>query len=144
MSYSTIDDVRQQISEDDLIALTDDAGAGVVDETRVTRAIADADEEIDGYVGSRHTVPLSPVPPIVRKHSVDIAIYNLYRRRMHEIPESRKGTYENAIKFLDKIAQGKISLGADDPEGSPGTSDAPSMSSDNPERVFDRDSLKGF
>lgn len=116
MAYSTLDDLKEQLDETTLIELTDDAGSGTVDTTVTTRAIADADEEIDGYVGGRTTVPLYPVPGIIRKLSVDIALYNLFSRRHDSIPEIRKERYDNAVKFLVKVAEGKISLGQNDPD----------------------------
>lgn len=116
MAYATLDDLKEQLDETTLIELTDDAGAGVVDTTATTRAIADADEEIDGYVGSRTSVPLSPVPGIIRKLSVDIALYNLFSRRHDSIPEIRKERYNNAVKFLTKFAEGTITLGQSDPD----------------------------
>ena len=54
MAYSTQTDLLEQITEDELIQLTDDADAGAVDSDAVTRAIVDADAEIDGYCGSRY------------------------------------------------------------------------------------------
>jgi len=116
MAYATLDDLKEQLDETTLIELTDDAGSGTIDTTVTTRAITDADEEIDGYVGSRTTVPLSPVPGIIRKLSVDVALYNLYARRHDSIPEIRKERYDNAVKFLVKVAEGKISLGQYDPD----------------------------
>lgn len=143
MAYSTQTDILDQLDEVRLIQLTDDANTSAVDEARVTKAIADADEEIDGYVGSRHHVPLDPVPAIIRKFSVDLAIHNLYARR-DKTNETREARYKNAIAFLEKVALGKISLGANDPEGNPPASDAPQLSTENPERAFTRDSMKGF
>ena len=144
MAYCTIDDVREQIEERMLIQLTDDTDAGVIDESVVERAIADADAEIDGYVGSRHTVPLDPTPGAIRKLSVDLAIYNLYARRSDSTPEIREKRYDAAVKFLEQVAKGTISMGMQDPEGSPPSSDAPEMSSSNPDRTFSRDTLEGF
>jgi phage gp36-like protein len=143
MAYCTLADIKDQLEEAILIQLTDDDETDAVDEDRVERAISDADQEIDGYVGSRHTVPLDPVPPIVRKLSVDVSIYNLYSRR-NNVPELRSERYKNAVRFLEQVAVGKISLGASDPEGSPPRSDAPELSVDNPERLFTRDSMEGF
>lgn len=143
MPYSTLSDIKDQLDQARLIQLTDDERTGTVNESRVDKAISDADEEINGYVGSRYTVPLSPVPAIIRKYSVDLAIYNLYGRR-DTVPEVRKDRYANAIKFLQQVALGKISLGPTDPDGNPPVSDAPEMSSDNPERIFTRDSMRGF
>ncbi len=143
MAYSTLADILDAIDERALIQLTDDEDTGEVNAARVEKAIADADEEINGYVGSRYAVPLSPVPALLRKLSVDIAIYNLHGRLDHT-PEERSNRYKNAVKILDNIALGKVSLGTHDPEGNPPATDAPEFSSDNPARNFTRDSMKGF
>jgi len=143
MSYCEQADLLQQIDEAMLIQLTDDDNLGAVAEDVVARAIADADGEIDGYLGARHSVPLDPVPDIVRKCSADIAIYNLFSRR-GAAPELRAERYKGAVKFLEHVAKGVISLGADDPEGSPPNTDAPEFHSSNPDRIFNRNNLKGF
>jgi len=117
MAYSTQSDLLEQIQEADLIELTDDAGVGAVDASVVARAIADADAEIDSYCGSRYTVPFSPVPAMIRKQSVDIAIYNLHSRRavMGKIAEDRQKRYDSAVRFLRDVSKGLITLGADAP-----------------------------
>jgi len=115
MSYSTQTDLLEQISESELIQLTDDADAGTVDSDAVSRAIVDADAEIDGYCGSRYDVPFSSTPVMIRKISVDISIYNLYARRMGA-PEDRKERYDNALRFLRDVGKGVISLGGDAPD----------------------------
>ena len=144
MSYCTQDDILERISETELIQLTDDENTGAVDADRVTRAIADADQEIDSYVGVRHIVPLDPVPALVRKLSTEMVVYNLYGRRTAGPPDHIKDRYTAAIRLLELIAKGQASLGAQDPEGSPPTADAPQMASANPTRVFTRDKLRGF
>jgi len=138
MSYSVQDDILEQISEAELIDLTDDEGAGSVDTSAVARAIADADAEIDGYCATRYTVPFLPVPVMIRKLSVDIAIYNLYSRRgkgMGDIvPEDREKRYNNAIRFLRDVSKGLISLGADAPAQDSGG--GPEATTDKSDRVF--------
>lgn len=143
MAYCTIEDIKDQVDEVKLIRLTDDESLGVVNTDRVEKAIADAGEEIDGYVGSRHRVPLYPAPEVLRKFAVDIAVYNLYGR-LDQVPTNRTDRYRNALIFLERVAMGKISLGAADPEGNPPASDAPEVADTNPARVFGRSSLKGF
>ncbi len=143
MAYSVKADILERLDLSVLIALTDDSGSGSEDDTVITRAIADADAEIDGYVGSRHAVPLSTVPDIIQKFSVDIAIWNLYTRR-GAAPEEIKDRYDKAISFLGLVGKGQISLGADDPEGTPPDSDKPEFADANPVRVFKREDLKGF
>ena len=138
--YAAQADILEQLDGDILIQLTDDADAGTVDADMVTRAIADADAEIDGYCGKRYSVPFSTVPAIVRKFSVDIAIYNLYARRKGA-PEDRKQRYDNAVKFLANVAKGLISLGEDDPDSTP-ASNAPEI--DNEDRLFTRTTMEDF
>jgi phage gp36-like protein len=140
MPYCTQTDLLEQISSKELISCTDDANAGTVDTSAVDRAIADADAEIDGYCSGRYTVPFSPVPAIIRKLSVDIAVYNVYSRR-RGAPESRKQRYDNAIAFLKSISSGEVSLGADDPE--PPTQNHQPQFAGN-DRIFTRDKMSGF
>lgn len=113
MAYSILDDVKKQLDEAVLIQLVDDEDLEMVEENRVTRAIADADSEIDTYLSARYTLPLATVPAIVLKWSVDIAIYNLYARRFDTIPEIRKKRYDDIIRLLIRIADGQSSLGVD-------------------------------
>jgi phage gp36-like protein len=47
---------------------------------------------------------------VIRKTSVDITIYNLYSRRL-SIPPQIETRYNNAISFLQRVLEGKISLG---------------------------------
>lgn len=140
MPYATQDDLVKQIPEDDLIMLTDDGDAGAVDPVKVDDALTDASSEIDGYVGSRHALPLATVPPIIGKQCVDIAIYNLYARRGGP-PEHIEKRYQNAVRFLEKVAKGDITMGAEDPAGTGSADTAEALPSD---RVFTRDTLAGY
>lgn len=140
MAYCTQADITEQIPEAELIQLTDDGDLGVVDADAVARAIADADAEIDGYCGDRYTVPFSTVPDMIRKLSVDIAVYNLYSRRTGA-PENRQKRYDDAVKFLERVSDGKTAV-----PGVSGTTESASdrVSFTGPDRVFSRDNLEGF
>ena len=141
MPYCTQDDILQQLDEDTLVQLTDDEGSGSVDTDVVTRAISDADATIDAYCQGRYSVPLEPVPGMIRKISVDISIYNLYSRRADSVPENRLERYKNAVRFLEKVASGQISLGAATP--APETT-SNSVDIDQNDRIFTRDKMSGF
>lgn len=110
MAYCTLEDLKEKISEDKLIQLTDDDGAGAIDTSRTDRAMADAESEIDSYCAGRYKVPLVPVPGIIRKYCVDIAVYNLLQRR-EGAGDERHRDYKNAIAFLQNLASGKATLG---------------------------------
>jgi phage gp36-like protein len=114
MAYSTQTDIEEQLSQSELIQLTDDAGSGSVDTSVVSRAIADADDEVNSYLQERYAVPVSPAPGLVRKLSVDIAIYNLFARRDIEAPV-RTRRYEDAVRLLKALARGEASLGVEPP-----------------------------
>lgn len=119
MAYCIQADVQEQLDEERLIQLTDDEGAGVVNADRVDRAIADADAEIDSYLSKRYTVPLSPVPVLVRMLSVDLAVWNLYSRKGVEDPV-RKERYQARVKLLQALGEGKATLGVDPEPGEGG------------------------
>ena len=114
MAYCAQADIEEQLSQSELVQLTDDADAGVVDTSVVARAIADADDEINSFLQERYTVPLSPVPGLIRKLSVDLAVYNLYSRRDLDAPVRTK-RYEDATRLLKALARGDASLGLEPP-----------------------------
>lgn len=102
-----------------------------IDEDVTTRAIVDADSVIDSYCSSQYDVPFSTVPEIIRKISVDLAIYNLYGRRQGA-PEDRRKRRDDAIAYLKDISRGTVQLGDTDV----------SIDSDaGPESVLDADDL---
>jgi phage gp36-like protein len=143
MAYSTVTDIKKLIPEETLIQLTDDEGAGIVNQGRIDEAIEGADGEIDSYLSAKYTVPLYPVPRVINKLSVDFAIYNLYSRRMETIPETRATRHKDGVRLLEKIAEGKISIGeATEPTAS-GSNEA-QVSTSSEDRIFTRDKLSGF
>ena len=111
MAYSTAEDIRKLIPESDLIQLTDDDGVGVVDEDVLTEAIDAADREIDAYLGARYTVPLDPVPELIRNLSAQMAIWHLYGRR-NILSEVWESCYKNAVRLLDLLRRGEVVIGA--------------------------------
>lgn len=142
MPYCTQTDILGQLPETDLIALTDDTGLGEVDTSTVDQAIADADSTIDAYCQGRYPLPLEPVPSIIRRLSVDLAIYNLHSRRaVDEVPKVRESRKADALRFLEKVAAGGILLGAATPEPTASTQAAVASS---PARIFSRDTLVGY
>lgn len=140
MAYCVKADILKQITEDQLIGLTDDADAGSVDDAIVTEMIARADEIINGYCAQRYTVPFSETPGIVKTISIDIALYNLYSRRSHIMTEERKNRFENAMKLLKDIEAGRVSLGVPAPTENPDRSG----SYEGNDRIFTRDDMEGF
>jgi len=142
--YCTLTDIKKLLPEETVIQLTDDEGLDAVNQARLDESISQADAEIDSYCGGRYAVPFTTVPDIVKKISIDIAIYNLYSRKVEEIPETRADRYKNAIRQLEGITKGLISIGeaeappASTSEGGAGTNKTES------DRTFTKDKLNGF
>jgi phage gp36-like protein len=141
--YSTIDDIKKLLPEEILVQLTDDENLGTVNQARVDEAIAQADAEVDSYCGGLYSVPFSTVPDVAKKLSVDIAVYNLYSRTVMEMPAVRAERYRNAIRQLEAISKGIISLGADPAPSAPNDSTA-ETNKPKDTNVFTRNNLEGF
>lgn len=146
MGYCTIDDIIKMLPEDQLIRLTDDEGTGSYNEGRATEAIDSGSEEIDTYLGGRVALPIEgDIPPILGKLNVDIAICNLYSRLAEEIPSTRADRYKNAIRFLEKVSEGKISLGLQPPPSPPGEGEySDGVRISTRKQVFDEDTMEKY
>ena len=111
MAYSTKEDLIKASSERDIIQLSDDARAKVIDEGVVTEAISKADALIDSYIGGRYRVPLTNVPLVIGDISAQLAIYFLWERRQRQnMPASLMEIYKNLIARLKQIHEGTIDL----------------------------------
>lgn len=144
MAYCTLDDIKKLIPEQFIAQLTDDAvPSDDPDTDKVDKAIADAGELIDGYLRSRYDLPLSPVPGLIGKLAVDIAVYNLYSRRPEgEMPETVKDRYRDALRVLEAIQAGKVTLGT-----TSGTTPEPGQyksNKDSCDRVFTDEVLNKY
>ena len=108
--YATPEDIRARYKEVYLMLAGKDA-EGRPDTAAVEQALAEAASEIDAILGTRFAVPVSPVPPVLRRIAVDLAVgalpppgapeASMYERRARE-----------ARGLLDKLAAGAASLGA--------------------------------
>lgn len=143
MPYCTLTDIKSAIPEQNLIQLTDDEGAGEVNQERVNDAIDYADQLIDGYLRGRYTLPLDPVPGLLKKLAVDLAVFFIYSRKLElEMPEGMENRYKNSTKVLEMIQKGTVSLGTE--EGSttePGEYKTNKTASD---RMFPKDKLETY
>lgn len=126
--YCSIEDILKEIDKDQLIKLVDDENRGTLVELednndvcnqRINQQIINAREEIDGSIRGRYPLPLSSVPNRVKQLCVDIAIYNLYKRRFRlEMPESIVKIYKDCQEALDRIAKGIEKLDVSEETGS--------------------------
>ena len=143
--YCTIDDLRNQSSEDFLLRCTDDAGTGEIDAVIVDEKIGDAQTEIDSYCRTQYPVPFQIVPGLIKKLAVDITLYNLVSRRGFDEESADVilvKRYRDAVKLLENLAKGIVTIG-------PMAVDAPSpqpqqASLGSSPRRFSRNSMENF
>ncbi|HAS54112.1 MAG TPA: hypothetical protein DCS42_08325 [Nitrospiraceae bacterium] len=134
MSYCTKTDILNlELTEAELVRVTDDKKLNEVDAAKVAAAIAKADADIDAYCQAQYTVPFSPVPTIVMGWSATLAAFNLFRNQQK--PATLVDRYNKVMSWLKSISEGKSAI--------PGvTNDAlslPASTTEDYEPVFKRE-----
>lgn len=109
MAYSTLQTIIDQFGAKEVLRASDRDKDGVADVGVVDRAIADADAEIDSYLGTKYPVPLNPVPGIVVTASATIAMYRM-SYDSGTLTEEKRRRYEDLIRWLRDVAAGKAVL----------------------------------
>ena len=107
MSYASLDDLKKKFGQDELIALTDRVNQTTIDQNIVTRALEDADAEINIYLLKRYQLPLSDTFPLLTILACDIARFRLHTTDPSD--EVRK-RYQDAKQMLEDIAHGTYDL----------------------------------
>lgn len=139
MPYCTVEDMTSRFGEQELIDLSA-PGQSQMDTQVLDQAISDAQAEIDGYIGARYQLPLSPVPTVLVRLSCNIARYFLYNDQMTEVVEK---SYKDAIRFLSDVSKGSVQLGVNNlGESATQTDSLAEMQSDSP--VWKRNDSSGF
>ncbi|MFZ2469479.1 MAG: DUF1320 domain-containing protein [Parvibaculum sedimenti] len=140
MTYATQSDLTTRFSERELVQLTDraDVPTGAIDAARVTRALEEADNIIQSYIGVRYALPLASVPALLVDLACDIARFKLYDTGATEEVRTR---YEDAIARLKALSKGEAVLDAAgiEPEGRDDL-----VFVDPGERLFSRDKMRGL
>lgn len=80
----------------------------------ITAARDDAGQLIDSYLRTRYTLPLADDQPVLRRLQRAITRHDLHRHRVdkdHPISLA----YRDAVRLLEQIAAGRVTLGAADP-----------------------------
>ncbi len=140
MAYCTQADLLNQLTNAELVQLTDDNSTGSVDTTKVDAALSAASATIDAYAGARYSLPVQPSEKI--KHlCMDFAIYELEKRR-RRIREATLAARDAALSFLRDLARGKAVL--DQPAGEQAQSTEADIKKTAPDRAFSDSNLKGF
>ena len=82
----------------------------------VDKAISHACQVADGYLAGRYALPLQSVPTLLNPWCGDIARYGLNKRRTNasEMPKTLQTAYDDALKMLNLVQNGKMHLFATD------------------------------
>ncbi len=144
--------IIDRYGEDFLSRMADRNDDQDLDEDPVDRAIRDAESEADSYIGVVHSLPLpgvierddpennSSVPYVLRRVCVDIAVYRLASEH-DELTKERRKRYDDAIAWLTKVSESKVSLGI--PTDVAETMEA-GVRRYGPERVMKREDTDGL
>ena len=74
------------------------------------RALADADDTINGYIITRYSLPLAPVPAVLARVACELARFYLYDDQVTDLIRDRHAAN---MKWLAEVSKGTVSLGAD-------------------------------
>lgn len=121
MAYLTQTDLVRAIGADLVLRLLDDDNDGTADTSTVSDLIADADAEVNGYVGRVYspTALAADPPATLRRIAVDVAVQLAYLRRPELLNDKGEtpweARYRRALKKLEEIRKGdfRLDVGAD-------------------------------
>ena len=138
--YTNITEMLARYEEQKLIELTDFEAPyqDTIIEDVLNKVISDASAEVDLYLGGRYDLPLSQTPAALVDMTCTIVYYRLHRERY---TDTLRQEYDDVIKTLEKISMGKIKLnmGGEEPKSAAAIAKVSA-----PDRIFNRDSLKGW
>jgi phage gp36-like protein len=114
MSYITNDDIEAWLGTETYIELTDDAGSGSADVTKVDEARLGAEGEANSYLATRYEVPVdvsseSEVAAVLRSFVLDLAAYRLHSRRP-PVPQDVVRRRDEAVTWLSRVASGIVQM----------------------------------
>ncbi|STQ91399.1 gp436 family protein [Iodobacter fluviatilis] len=131
MRYCTLADLQLAIPLQTLIALSNDAqpdlsyGGTVTPPQLMMEVIEDkvrqAEEVVDSHLRGRYTLPLLPVPTVIKDLTIKLARHELYARRPEggDLPDAVVRTYKASMHMLEQIRDGKLTIGIPTGEAAP-------------------------
>lgn len=109
--YATPQDMVKKFGETEYCALANISHVDASDDGVMAYALQAASDEIDGYIGGRYTLPLVTHPPILTGIACDVARYRLTGNE-HPCTDDIRERYQLAVRYLEKVARGDVTLGA--------------------------------
>ena len=119
-AYTTRAAVVAKLPDRFLVEALDDDNDDIEDAGLFDQILANVITEIDGYLEGRYTLPISPVPAILRSGALTLMLEELYRRR--GITEEVNPHVKPAAALrarLAQIAKGEIPLFAATQQAAP-------------------------
>lgn len=110
--YAQVTDMQMRFGQEELEQLAP-SDTGTVDQSKVESALNDASAEMNTYLGSVYSLPLTDPNPYLKTICCDITRFRLWDDAVSE--EVRK-RYEDAIAWLKKVVKGDVSLGIENQE----------------------------
>lgn len=111
MAYCTQIQIQAEIGLQNLAAMTDDTGAGVVNAATLNQLIQNASFAIDGSISNIYSVPFGTPPEKVRWACIIFVCEKLYQRRL--TPDEKNPYKKQADDLRDifkKIGNGELEL----------------------------------
>lgn len=141
-SYVTQADLVARYGEQDLVRLTDRTNSppSTIDSDVVTAAIGDAESFAQTYIRARYTLPLAEVPAALTRQVAAIAWWNL--KGPGRATEDDRQAYEDAMRWLEKVGDGKaVLVESDGDQVAGGKADVRIA---GPDRVITSETLEGY
>lgn len=110
-SYASIEDAIALYGTEYVTLSCDRDRDGLPDTDVMESALLSASDQIDGFIIGREPLPLNPVPVVLKKICVDIAIYDCCPSQQ-SLTEQKTKRYEAAMRYMEKIGLGKLRLSA--------------------------------
>ena len=137
MGYAQATDMVTRFGQEELEQLAPSDTAESFDQDKVDSALSDASAEMNTYLGSVYSLPLTDPNPYLKTICCDITRFRLWDDAVSE--EVRK-RYEDAVAWLKKVVKGDVSLGIENQE----ESFYATTSRSSLDREFTRSKLDGF
>ena len=142
MAYCISTDVINALSSVTVAELTDDTDGTTIDTTVLDAKIEEADAVINSYLRAQHSVPISPVPDLVKTFSIQITSKFLFDRRTHAEDSQVEDNYTKALEKLEKIANHDLLI--DDSSSVANTGQYWRTNKDSDDKVYTETELDKF
>lgn len=140
MAYANTSDLELGWGAGEVLRSSDRDSDQVTDPGVLTYALSQASGEMDGYLAQAYELPLAePYPVMLVRLCVDIALYRL-SPGVGPYTKEKRVRYDDAIRQLTMIAEGKLGIGLGPNGEDPGISGA-EAASDAEARDFTRETM---